>query len=368
MTTVLCVEDEPQIRAEIVDELNDCGYMTIEAANGKEGVEAVLEHKPNLVLCDINMPVMSGFEMLDALRENHPEFDGIPFVFLSALADRNDVVRGKMMGGDDYITKPIDFIDLLSTLESRLSQVTRIEARNEVEKEEMRQAILRNLPHELRTPLNHIIGFCELLLDESMGPLENERYGEYIKDIHASGCNLLDIVSHAIDLIEIVSGCLLPAKDKCDIAALLRECMENAGELAGQDDIQLVGDFHEPIPHIQTDETLLKRAVSVVLTNAIQFSKTGELVRIEARFSPGDEICITIADTGAGIADDDAPRVFTAFEQADTTLTRKHQGAGLGLTVAKAVMEALGGGIDLHSKLGEGTTVDLYFPAGPGSA
>ena len=126
---ILCVEDEADIRGDIVEELRDAGYATVEAANGREGMEAIAQHKPDLVLCDITMPEMNGYEMLTALRDNHPELVDLPFVFLSALADRKDIIAGRQLGADDYVTKPVDFGMLLAMVESRLRQVTRMQTR-----------------------------------------------------------------------------------------------------------------------------------------------------------------------------------------------------------------------------------------------
>ncbi len=128
---ILCVEDEADIRSDIVEELRDAGYETVEAANGREGLEAIEKRKPDLVLCDITMPQMTGYQMLTALRDNHPEYADLPFVFLSALADRKDILAGRQMGADDYVTKPVDFEMLLATVESRLRQVARMEARKQ---------------------------------------------------------------------------------------------------------------------------------------------------------------------------------------------------------------------------------------------
>lgn len=131
MPRILCVEDEAAIRAEVVEELQDAGYETLEACNGQEGLEAIQKHKPDLVISDITMPIMDGHELVKALREKHPEMAELPFIFLSALADRDHILDGKKLGADDYLTKPIDFEMLLATVESRMRQVTRMVARKD---------------------------------------------------------------------------------------------------------------------------------------------------------------------------------------------------------------------------------------------
>ena len=137
MALILCIDDEEPLRRLITAELRDAGYETAEAADGRAGLEAIRSHRPDLVLCDVNMPVMSGYELLVELRDNHPHLARAPFVFLSALADRRDVIAGKRLGADDYLTKPVDLEVLVATVESRLMQIERIERRFDAERMEL---------------------------------------------------------------------------------------------------------------------------------------------------------------------------------------------------------------------------------------
>lgn len=131
MSKILCIEDEEALRQDILEELSDAGYKVFEAENGAEGLKAIVAHDPDLVLCDVTMPIMDGHTLLTELRDNYPEHADLPFVFLTALAEREDVIAGKKLGADDYLTKPIDFEMLLATVESRLSQIDRINERKE---------------------------------------------------------------------------------------------------------------------------------------------------------------------------------------------------------------------------------------------
>ena len=131
MTKILCIEDEAPLREDIVEELRDAGYETIEATNGRDGLDAIVEHAPDLVLCDVAMPVMDGHALVTTLREKYSLYADLPFIFLSALADRTDVIAGKKLGADDYLTKPIDFELLLATVEARLRQVSRMQERKQ---------------------------------------------------------------------------------------------------------------------------------------------------------------------------------------------------------------------------------------------
>lgn len=151
MTTILCIEDETLIRRDIALELKDAGYDIVEAENGDEGLRKVLKDTPDLILCDINMPVMDGYEFLKKLRRDHPEYARIPIIFLTAYSQRDQVIEGKKMGADDYITKPVDFDAMLATVESRLRQITLID-----EQDEKRERIVENFFHDLRSPEDRI--------------------------------------------------------------------------------------------------------------------------------------------------------------------------------------------------------------------
>ncbi len=131
MATILCIDDESDLRNDVIEELQDSGYETLEAVNGKDGLEIILRDQPDLVLCDVTMPVMNGHELIRELRQNHPAFANLPFIFLSALADRDAQLKGRAEGGDDYMTKPVDYELLLATVGARLRQVERMEVHKE---------------------------------------------------------------------------------------------------------------------------------------------------------------------------------------------------------------------------------------------
>jgi len=144
MTKILCVEDEAFLREDIAEELEDSGYEVIQAGDGKEGLEQILEHRPDLVLSDITMPNMDGYELLRAVRTEHAEFAEMPFIFLSALSDRDHVLDGMRIGADDYLIKPIDFELMLVKVEASLRQSQRFIRKKEEEAVKLYTALTRN--------------------------------------------------------------------------------------------------------------------------------------------------------------------------------------------------------------------------------
>jgi CheY-like chemotaxis protein len=160
MDKILCIEDEGEIRETIVEELQDAGYETIEAGNGMSGLAMIQKHHPDLVLCDINMPEMGGHELLAKVRQGRSKFADMPFIFLTAFADRTDVKAGLELGADDYLTKPIDFEILLIKVEASLRQVKRMNDKSAREQVKLYRALKQNsrtesaaMPRELPQPI-----------------------------------------------------------------------------------------------------------------------------------------------------------------------------------------------------------------------
>ncbi len=147
MKKILIVEDEPVIRNDVAMELESYGFEVLQACDGAEGLASIIANKPDLVLSDITMPKMNGHEMLIALRDNHPDLADIPVVFLSALADRQDIIKGKSLGADDYLTKPIDYEMMLATVRSRLHQVKRMEQQKQNQLLKLYNALSKSLDH-----------------------------------------------------------------------------------------------------------------------------------------------------------------------------------------------------------------------------
>ncbi|MGM0536193.1 MAG: response regulator [Pseudomonadota bacterium] len=138
---ILCAEDQEDLRTDICEELREAGYAVLESGDGETTLQQMDASTPDLVLCDINMPGLNGYEVLMAMREHHPHLADTPFLFLTALSDPGDVVDGKRCGADDYLVKPIDFDLLLATVEARLRQVSRMRAKSNLELLELRQAM-----------------------------------------------------------------------------------------------------------------------------------------------------------------------------------------------------------------------------------
>ena len=234
---------------------------------------------------------------------------------------------------------------------------------------------LANMSHELRTPLNAIIGFSEMMRQEVLGSLGNEQYRSYVGDIHASGTHLLQIINDILDLSKAEAGKLTLDEGIFDVRDAVRAVAQLIAARAQEGGLSVSIDIPADVPVLRGDERKTMQIILNLVTNAIKFSPDGGSIEITCRADPDVGFSVTVTDTGIGIASDDLGRVLEAFEQVDSSLSRKQQGTGLGLPLVRAMMELHGGRFVLNSTVGVGTEAKiifppdrLYYPAAPGIA
>ncbi len=222
---------------------------------------------------------------------------------------------------------------------------------------------LANMSHELRTPLNAIMGFAEMIQLGAYGPPGSPKYTEYAGDIHASAEHLLDIINDILDLAKIEAGRLELHLADCKIPDLLQACVRLVTERAAAAEVGLDVDVAAGLPTLEADERKLKQVMLNLLSNALKFTPKGGHIRIAAGHDEeSDGIVLSVSDTGAGIAEEDLPRVIQPFLQGENILTRTHEGTGLGLPLSKALVELHHGTLAIESKLGAGTKVTVRLP------
>jgi two-component system cell cycle sensor histidine kinase PleC len=221
---------------------------------------------------------------------------------------------------------------------------------------------LANMSHELRTPLNAIIGFSDILGNQLFGPLGSEKYADYVGDIHKSGLHLLAVINDILDLAKAESGKLTLDERETDLVACLNDCVRMCRVRADARSVDLVARIPRQPVMAMVDERLVAQIVINLLSNAIKFTSGGGHVRIGLSADPHDGILVEIHDTGIGIAPEDIERVMRPFEQVDATFTRAHDGTGLGLPLAKKLVELHGGTLSIESTLGRGTIASVRLP------
>jgi len=245
-------------------------------------------------------------------------------------------------------------------VELRLSTVALVRAETA---SRMKSEFLANMSHELRTPLNAIIGFSDVMRQELLGPVGEPRYREYVGHIHDSGEHLRALVNDVLDLAKIEAGRMALEESAVELAALLRESLDLVRAQAERGRVALALDCPAAPPPLRADGRRLKQALLNLLSNAVKFTPAGGEVRLRARILADGGVEIGVRDTGCGLEAGDIERVQQPFVQVESAQARTHGGTGLGLPLARNLVELHGGSLALASAPGEGTTATITLPA-----
>ncbi len=219
---------------------------------------------------------------------------------------------------------------------------------------------LANMSHELRTPLNSILGFSEVLQDKMFGEL-NEKQEEYVNYIRESGGHLLSLIDDILDLSKIEAGKLVMEPADVRLGDLFQNSLTMVKEKALKHGIELILKLENEIPHIYADERMVKQVVFNLLSNAVKFTPDGGKVGLEAG-KEGEDIRVTVWDTGIGIKEKDKEKLFKEFQQLDSGGDKRYQGTGLGLALSKRLVELHGGKIWVASEPGKGSRFSFTLP------
>lgn len=361
MPKILVIEDEELIRENILELLDAEDFEALGAANGKIGVEMAAQQQPDLILCDVMMPELDGYSVLAALR-SHPLTATIPFIFLTARAEKADTRKGMELGADDYIPKPCTPAELLAAIATRLQKQALINKHSEKRMDDLRRNITRSLPHELRTPLNGILGFTEVLISE-YDYLEPSEIREIIERIHYSGKRLdrlivnfliyteLEIIAANPQRVKTLRDTLVNSAE----AVIAEQAYQQAKQVQREADLQLnLQDFSVPMAAIW-----LNKAVEELAGNAFKFSQPGTPVRISTVVE-NNIFILSATNTGRGMTAEQIAQLggYMQFERK----IYEQQGSGLGLSIVKHIAELHGGKLKIESIPSKETTVFLFLP------
>ncbi len=225
-----------------------------------------------------------------------------------------------------------------------------------------KSAFLANMSHELRTPLNAIIGFAEVMREKYFGEL-SDRYAEYAADIHRSGHHLLGIIDQVLDFAKIEAGKLNISEAREGLAAIIDAAVRSVKAQAEKGQIKLSVSMPLRSLSVIGDEARLRQIIVNLLSNAVKFTPAGGHVTIRAEFEDKAGLCITIADTGIGMSAEEIQLAFEQFRQVDNSFTKRFEGAGLGLPLARQLVELHGGSLTIESMAGKGTKARVQLPA-----
>jgi signal transduction histidine kinase len=386
MSRVLHIEDDPRNRLLVRKLLAGEGHEVIDATDGLEGVRAALTTRPDLVLVDLNIPGLDGYEVTLRLR-SEPSLSGVPIVAITAEGDRDTSFA---VGCDGFIQKPIDarsFAQLVRRylsghrepytssadatgerlrlqshrivghLEQKIAELSATNARlREVER--LRTEFYRNISHELATPMTPIVGYLRMLLDEELGPL-NKPQNKALRAMDDCVRRLRGTLDNLIDVTGLETGRMRFFHREYDFLDTMRRALAAYADAFAERQLTLLEEMPRgPLP-AYGDSDRLARAMSQLLDNACKFTPQGGIVGVHVRVLEA-HYEVLVADSGSGVPPERAERVFDPFYQVDGSTTRAHGGVGVGLAIARRVARGLGGDV----KLASGATVEGMYLTG----
>lgn len=360
MKRILVVEDEYHIRQNLQQILEFSHYEVFLAEDGEQALTIALQKKPDLILSDVRMPKMDGYELLEALRSNAVT-QLTPVVFLTARADRLDHRHAMAQGADDYITKPFTPEELLSAVESRLKKSDISVQQHQEELDQFCAQLSRTLPHELNTPLNGIITTVDFLLSR-YSAFREEEVVELLKVVQASSQRLHRLIQNFLLYaeLEIRSNRLdfSPSMivSKTNIQAIQFSLQKVAEQYHRNKDLLI----DCPSLFVKIPESQLCKILVELTDNAFKFSKAGTPVKVIVK-KQDHHVSIYIEDQGRGMTKEQISQVgaYVQFERR----IYEQQGCGLGLMIAQRMVRLFNGTLDIDSQFGQGTIVMIQFPA-----
>ncbi|MBI3169692.1 MAG: response regulator [Chloroflexi bacterium] len=364
-TIILIVEDEAAIRMGLSAAMTRQGYRVITAENGKDALQKAGEYHPDLIISDILMPVLDGFEMKKKLSAD-PALAPIPLIYLTARTAVEDRVIGIRGGADDYVTKPFDVEELTARVEAVLRRVRRErklgheQARefDHEDLEKLRRELMQNFHHEVRTPLSNVMMFLEIVATHKFETLEEQK--EFVRIAHSSGERLESLISDIILLTDLDQGSINNIRQPIHPEVHILQPIRRRITRYDTKTIHFV-----PILSISNEMKAPRqefpRAILHLVDNALKFSPNEGTVILKITSGEKGGATITIEDQGPGIPVALREKVFERYYQISQGATREHQGLGLGLPIARAVFRSMGGDVKILDSA-QGCCVQAILP------
>ncbi|MBF0376509.1 MAG: response regulator [Desulfamplus sp.] len=403
---VLIVDDSPS-NIKILNAILKDEYTVMVATDGGKALSIVTRHKPDIILLDIIMPGMDGYQVCQHLKED-PVTSDIPIIFVTFKNDMEAEEKGFEVGAVDYITRPFSSSTVKARVKTHLMLKQHINdlRHGQEELEKAKQAaetanrtksqFLATMSHEIRTPMNGVIGLTDLLFTTEL----SETQREYLDNLRYSAYALLDVINDVLDISKIESDKLELENIEFNLTDMIQKSVFMMTNRASAKGITLFTNIESDIPKVVIgDPVRIRQIILNLVGNAIKFTEKGEIAvsikkcddkskykatnfefnkeesaiqnRVDTqtdkeKFAIEEEnilkIVISVKDTGIGIPEDKLATIFESFTQADGSVTRKYGGTGLGLAISKKLAVMMNGSIKVDSVEGEGSCFDVYLP------
>jgi signal transduction histidine kinase len=359
--TVLMLDDDVTLLESMIDFLTLSGFDVIVGHNGVEGLEKLEQGRPDIIICDIMMPVMDGYQFFNQVRQNQ-NWVSIPFIFLSAKGETKDILAGYSLGADHYITKPFEPDELLVLVKAHLERAAevRIFLNRQIKRESTREA--KSLNAELHGPLELVNTYLKTYQRE-LDRLEPDR-AKQLSGLMTGTLNRMVRLLEDLMLITYIDSGAVQVEihslyQPLDLVDELQEVLAQFTEAAAKREISLVPFLNEKI-QIHGHAHFIRDIFLRLIENALKFSQPGGNIWIEAKVLRENAV-VTVRDEGMGISEEQQKEMFSRLKDPDRIKIEKH-GGGLGLAIAARLARLHGGEIQVESKLGKGTTFTVVLP------
>jgi signal transduction histidine kinase len=366
---ILIIDADATSRCILRKIFNTVGYDIIEASCGKEALIRAEIEKPNLIILDVNLPDISGYEVSKQLKSN-PITCRIPILSISSYYTKNeDWVNGLKCGAENYLIKPVDSQVIVAIVKSMLKiQSTENKLRTALKEAEtannVKTQFLANVSHELKTPINVILSALQMgnvIGKDINSPDIKKKLYKYSIMIKQNSFRLIRLINNIIDITKIESGFMQMTRNNVNIVELVEDITLSVASFVESKQIELVFDTDVEEKITSCDPNKVEIIIFNLLSNATKFTNAGG--RIIVNMIDGEEyIIISVKDTGIGIAEENKQKIFERFEQIDDTTHRNSEGSGIGLSLVKSFVEMHGGQITIESTYGEGSNFIVKLP------
>jgi signal transduction histidine kinase len=359
---ILMVDDNPVNLQVLTSMLKQSGWRPRPVTSGRLGLQAARNEPPDLILLDVNMPEMNGYEVCEALKAD-ARLAEIPVIFVSALGETMDKVKGFAVGGVDYVTKPFQLDEVRARVTAHLEvrrQQRELQASYEKlrETERLRDNLVHMIVHDLRSPLTAISAYLEMFAQEAKQKLGAETQQDIASAMQATR-NMTRMINGILDVSKMEAQMMKLDLRECDLVQVVGASMNDLDSLVGARRLA----FERPAEpaRVLADQEIIARIVQNFLANALRFTPASGEIRVGIVVE-ADHVRVFVADTGPGIAPDFHRSIFDKFVQVGASASARNRSTGLGLAFCKMAVEAHGGRIGVDSELGKGSNFWFTLP------
>jgi two-component system sensor histidine kinase/response regulator len=365
-STILVVDDSHEANRVVCVLLRHEGFQVKAAYGGREALDIILNDPPDLVLLDVMMPEIDGLEVLRRIRTN-PETLELPVIMVTALGDTQDVIRGLELGANDYLTKPPQFEILVARVRTQLKLKRLQDQRREDilrlrELDALKDKFLQIAAHDLRNPLNNIVMSTELL-DEHKDEFSqiDPDFKSILMMVRLAIRMMQSIVNDFLDLQAMQSGQLELHRERLSLNDVIEQVLLQFASYADQKEVSVQANLADDLPECYADPDRLMQIASNLIGNAIKYSHQGGSVTVSSRPCDGC-LRVEVQDDGPGILEEEMPLLFTPFARLSNKPTGGEKSSGVGLSIARQLVELHEGEIGAESTSGVGSTFWFEIP------